>query len=179
MTYDNLQLINCDPFSDAVNQARKIVSDDIKTFGSLSDQKMLFWFTDEKWKKNNFTNSIVIYNEHGELIALCGNIVLDDNTIKILCHLYVLKKFRNTYQGVHQVLMIPNMVEYGKSISADGLWYSFDPFDKRHKRYSESQKRLLRGANVSTDQMPYWDKFKFVGQVTYKNTIQDKFYMDL
>ena len=179
MIYNNLQLTNRDPFDDRITSARSLICNDIQQFGSANDQKMLYWFSNEKWTKNKFTNSIVIHDEHGEVVALCGNILLNDNTLKILCHFYVLKKFRSMYQSVHQVLMIPNMVEYGMSIGATGLWYSFDPYDNRHKRYSESQKRLLNGSNVPTNQMPYWDKFEFVGQVTYNNTLQDKFYMNL
>ena len=179
MIYQNLKLMICEPFFDVVTYSRKIISNDIESFGSTTDQNMLYWFTDEKWSKNKFTNTVVICNEYNEIVALCGNKMLDDNTVKILCHFYVLKKFRNLYQGIHQVLIIPKMVEHFTNVGAYGLWYSFDPYDKRHKRYSESQKRLLKGANVSTDLMPYWDKFKFVGQVNYNNTVQDKFYMEL
>lgn len=179
MIYQNLIHEFYNPLDNIVSQSRCLVQEDIKNYGTQHDQKMLFWFSDEKWIKNKFSNATVILDENDRLVGICGNRLLSDNTMKILCHYYVMKEFRNRYQSLHQVLIIPKLVEFGKANNLNGLWYSFDTFDLRHKRYSESQKRLLRGSNVSKDYIPYWDKFKFEGQVVYNNVLQDKFYLDL
>jgi hypothetical protein len=179
MIYQNLNHSFYDSLDQIVTNSRYTVQNDIEKYGSNNDKKMLFWFSDEKWVKNKFSNSSLIFDENRNLIAICGNRLLDDNTMKILCHYYVIKKFRNKYQSLHQVIIIPELVKFGKLNNLKGLWYSFDLFDKRHKRYSESQKRLLRGSKVPIEFIPYWNKFEFLGETVYNNVKQDKFFMKL
>mgnify|MGYP006268762913 CR=1 FL=1 len=177
--YEDLTCTICDPHDQLVDAARSAVLLDILVHGSDSDQQMLHWYADDKWRKNQFHDACLIQDKDGAFVALCGNRLMPDDSMKILCHLYTIKRYRNRYQSLHQVLMIPRLVQQAKDMCLQGLWYSIHTFDQRHKRFSESQKRLLKPGAVARDHMPYWDRFIFTETIVYNNTEQDKFYMSL
>lgn len=179
MAYLDITSVRVLPSDERTVKSRQQVVNDILAT-STAENHMIGWFTHQQnWYDTNFSYSNILHNNSGELVAISSNSLQPDNTMKILCHFYVLKKYRSVYRGIHQTNIIADDVEYGLKHGINGLWYSFHTFDNRHQRYSNSQKRLLNGSKISEELMPFWKKFKYVGNVIYKNVEQEKFYMDL
>jgi len=167
--YTDINYSKLPPFDNVVNEARTCITEDIDE----KDTYMKFWFSDEKWKKNKFAHCDVLYKDN-EIVALCGNVLIED-TLKIFCHLYVIKKFRKFYPSIHQTNILPAKIDFAKNHNLTELWYTIDTFDKRHKRLSDSQKYFIVGAASRKVSMPDYYKFEYKGRVTYNYTEQDKF----
>lgn len=177
--YTDIQIVQTHPNDTIAASSRELIVNDILS-GDTNAHYMSAWYTrSNEWYEKSFSHCYLLYDNFDQLIAMSSNSLQPDNTMKILCHFYILKDFRNKYRGIHQTNIIPKDVEYGIKHNLNGIWYSIHPFDKRHKRYSESQKRLLNGSKLHEEIMPYWKSFVYVGNVIYKNVIQEKFYMDL
>jgi hypothetical protein len=138
---------------------------------------MYSWYMTKFWNGVNYSYCDLLYDRNSlELISLNGNnIIHEDLSIKILGRLYVMKSMRSLYPSIHQVITIPKAVETARAMGFKSLWYNFHRFDKRHERYSDSQKKLINGGQVPDQYMPYWKEFKFVGQHEWNGIQQDKF----
>ena len=167
--YTDINYLKLPPFDDAVNEARAIVTKDIDQKNSY----MKFWFLDEKWEKNKFDHCDVLYKGN-EVVALCGNALFGD-TLKIFCHLYVIKKFRKFYPSIHMTNILPSKIDFAKNHNLNELWYTIHTFDKRHERLSDSQKYYFVAPASRNVSMPDYYKFEYKGKVTYNYTEQDKF----
>lgn len=166
--YDDLIHVRTDNTDPRVDAARQIIYEEIST-----DNHMKTWYT-ENWFKSGYDFCDILYDSNGELVSLNGNTFCEDS-IKILGRFHVRKNMRTKYKSVHQVILIPNTVIYAKSLGYKAVWYNFHRFDKRHERYSDSQKRLLNGSKIPEKFMPHWKDFKFMGEYLWNNVIQDKF----
>lgn len=177
--YSNLEFVTSGPNEELACFSREQIVLDINA-GLESEKHMLGWFTHTPdWYVNSLTYCNMLYDKDCNLIAMASSAIQPDNTMKILCHYYVIRKYRALYRSIHQTNIIPADIQYGIDNKLNGVWYSFHAFDKRHQRYSDSQKRLLNGSGVREEHMPFWKQFKYVGNVIYKNVEQEKFYMDL
>jgi hypothetical protein len=162
-----------------VTDTRAKIVEEIRARGSSEEQHMVNWFTEPKWTKNDFTYCNVVTDGNNDLIALAASKVLDDNTMKVCCHLYVMKDQRSRYPQLLHTDVIPSDVEYAREKLLDGVWYSIHCFDKRHKRFAEANRRKIGVSGVAKAAMPYWEHFQHVGEVIYNHTPQEKFYLDL
>lgn len=175
--YDNVKHLILSHNNDLITKARQDIILDILA-GPSRDHYMKTWYSDN-WLDQKYDYCDLILTEDNQLISLCGAKICKDNTLKVNCRYYLMSSFRVQYRSINQVKIIPKGVEYAKNLGLKGAWYSFHLFDKRHKRYSESQKKLINGGRVSPEFMPYWKSFKYIGIVEYNGVLQDKFYMDV
>lgn len=170
--YDDVLHIRA-PYDDVlVTKAREQITSEIAKSNHMSD-----WYTTSNWNNLKYDYCDLLFNkETFELISLNGNnIIQDDLSLKILCRFYVVKKHRKRYPSIHQVIIIPKSVDFALHNGLKSVWYSFHRFDKRHQRYSDSQKRLINGSKIPEQYMPYWKSFEFVGVRTWNGVEQDKF----
>ena len=174
--YTDIQISDFDSNYDVVTSARQQIVLEIKSDIGYKEKYMLPWFEDEKWYKNAFDYCDIVFRD-GDLVALSGNKILADNTIKILCHYYVMKKYRVIYRGLQQTDLIPKSIATAKTKNLKGVWYSVHAFDKRHERLIQSQIRGYNGSKLNAKCMPYWLKTEYHGEINYNHTIQHKFYI--
>ena len=174
--YKDISILQCSLNDERVTNFRLQIIDDIGD--KQNESYMVKWFTEPKWTKNNFELINLVLVED-KIIAISCNKVQPDNTVKVLCHYYVLRDYRSKYRSLQHTDIIPSDVEYAKSLNLSGIWYSIHAFDQRHKRYAESNIRMLNGGKVGYESQPYWPLFKYEGEVSYNNVMQHKFYFDL
>lgn len=172
MMYENVlhfKLPHSDPL---VSLARSKILDELDP-----DSYEYLWYTTKNWDYVKYDYCDVLFEKDTlELISLNGNNIFDSSqSLKILGRYYVMKDKRNKYRSIQQVLIIPQAVDLAKSLNLKSVWYNFHCFDKRHQRYSDSQKRLINGGQVPEQYMPYWKEFKYVGQHMWNSVVQDKF----
>lgn len=174
--YKDIKIFSLDPLSKEITSAREIIIDELKS-QKKDNKHMIDWYEDKRWASYCLDYCTGVYTAKGELISLSGNKIQPDNTMKVLCYYYMIKKYRTMYRSLSQTDIIPSNVEYAKEKRIKGIWFSVHVFDKRHARLSNSQKRFLNGGNLLEHQMPYWKKLKYVGNITYRGVEQEKFYM--
>lgn len=176
--YENLIVKRLSHDSCEVELARKLVVDDITRNGSNEDHHMISWFVDRYWINKPYLFCYLVYDDN-ELVSISVVTHENDNTLKIFCKFYTIKKYRSRYQAHHHVCILPDIINYATEKNIKGLWYSIHTFNKRLTRYAESQKRLFKGSNIADDFIPYRDKFLYVGNIIYNSVDQEKFYMKI
>lgn len=176
--YKDIRIDTLHPSSDQVSEVRNLIIDELMS-QKKDNMHMLSWYQPQQWSKVKLDNCTVVYNDKDEPIALSGNKIQPDNTMKVLCYYYMFKRFRTTYKSLSQTDIIPSNVEFAKTRDLDGIWFSVHVFDERHKRLAESQKRFMNGSMLDESMMPYWKKFKYIGTIIYNHVKQEKFYASI
>lgn len=149
----------------------KAIQEDILDNGLKKDLIIYKWYKDLYHRFSLYT---LVFDEDDNFIAYSGN-DLNDNSIKILCHLYVIRKYRTIYRSITQTDLIPFMVDFAENNGYDSIWYSMEVSDPHRSKYATSQKRHLNGGKLDSKYMPFWKDFEYVGQVVYNHVIQEKF----
>jgi len=170
--YENIIHLRAPSSDQTVRQALKCIREELDP-KSYEYQ----WYDTDNWNSVKYNYCDVLFERDTfELVSLNGNNIFHtDQSLKILGRFYVMKDKRRKYRSIQQVLIIPKAVEMATELQFKSLWYNFHCFDKRHQRYSDSQKRLLNGGKIDEQYMPYWKQFKFAGQHIWNGVWQDKF----
>jgi hypothetical protein len=177
--YTDIKIIDHAPTSQEILLVRNKIISDITTNGHKNEQFMIEWFSEPKWTKNNFTYCQEIRDSLGHTIALSSNKILENNSMKILCHYYVMKDQRAKYRSMQHSDLIPDCYLYAKNLGLDNIWYSIHAFDTRHKRYAESNIRKLNGGKLTDKEQPYWSKIRYNGEIEYNYVKQHQFIIDI
>lgn len=169
--YKSIKLEDRSPFSEFTSLARTEVLNDV----SSKEAHMISWYQKEKWTKNNFNFSTVARDSQKNLIAISSCKVMPDETLKMLCHYYVMRNMRHVYLSISQTDFIPHYVEYAKKHCLKSVWFSIHCFDVRRERLKQSVIRSLNGGKLDLKCQPYVNSFKYQGQITYNHVKQHKF----
>lgn len=178
--YSQVSFEDLDPLHPFISQAREMISLEIEKHPR--DKLMLPWFSDKKWRSNQFSYSTLAWNEERKLIGMSSCRVMDDESMKILCHYYLMKDMRTSFRSISQTDFVPRYVQEARRLSLKSVWMSVHTFDRRHTRLADSIERSINreGNNrISRQQQPYVDHFKYVGEVEYNNTLQKKYVLNL
>ena len=83
------------------------------------------------------------------------------------------------YRGISQTDIIPHCVDYARKKQMEYIWLTVHTFDKRHQRLSDSIKNKLNGSGIPREQMPYYEKWEYVGEIKFHSVMQDKFICEI
>lgn len=122
---------------------------DIVNFTNQNDfNKILFWFSNEKFLQNNF-DRILIYYVDNKPISIVGGTFFNKNLYRTTQMYYILKKYRkingmNTFHYRHNGFF-DFQKERAKKLGCTGMFISVDPFDKRHITMYHAMKNDIVG----------------------------------
>lgn len=113
-----------------------LTSEDVHTFDDPNtDNKFAYWYSDKKFLSNKFDKILLHYFE-GESVSMAGGTYFNKDLYRCLQMLYILKKARridelNTLHFKDNGFF-DHHINRAKSLGCKGLFYSVDPYDKRH-----------------------------------------------
>ena len=169
----NLTLLN--PLDNLVIDYRNEVINDITA--NKQDEHYLSWFG-PNWDKQNFLYVDGVTDIDDNLISLSASEITHNGLrLKVSCRMYVISKFRSTYQSINQQLIIPKYVEIANQLNIPTLWYTVHAFNKRLERYANSVVRHV--SHTDNSLMPYYNQIYYDGIVDYKGVQQHSFLLDL
>ena len=169
--YKNINLRDHSPLSTSVSIMREKILNDIPP----KEAHTVSWYQEAKWIKNNFDFSTIAIDSNKIPIAFSSCKLMPDQTLKILCHFYIIKKMRYIYRSISHTDFIPHYIEYAKKHKINGLWFSIHCFNRRLKCYKTAVLRSLNGGQLSLKYQPYANLFKYTGEIKYNNVIQSQF----
>ena len=170
--YKNIEIKDYPPLSHSVSVMREQILNDIP----LREQHIISWYNKKKWIKNNFSSSTIATDFQKNPIAISSCKLMTDQTLKILCHFYIMKKVRHIYRSISHTDFIPHYVKYAKKHKIKGLWFSIHCFNNRLKCYRQAIIRSLNGGQLDLKYQPYANLFKYKGEIKYNNVTQSQFF---
>ena len=173
--YKDIKIVDHLSLSVPVSTTRKQILNDI----SSREKHIMSWYYEKKWIKNNFDFSTIAIDSQGNPIALSSCKVISNKTLKILCHFYIMRRYRHIYRSISHTDFIPHYVEYARKHKLKGVWFSIHCFNHRQKCHREAIIRSLNGGRLDLKFQPYANLFKYTGEIMYNNVIQSQFFYTL
>lgn len=169
--YKNVEIMDYPALSMPISVAREQILGDI----SSKEKHMISWYQDDKWAKNKFNFSTIARDPQKNCIALSSCKKMPDNTLKILCHYYVIRRMRCNYPGIAQTDFIPHYLKYARKLHVKGVWFSIHSFSQRQEKHKMAKIRRLNVRPFGLNFQPYKGLFKYMGEIEYNNVMQSKF----
>jgi len=110
--------------------------EDLQTFDDHdTNNKFAYWYSDKKFLSNKF-DRILLHYYNGEAIGIAGGTYFNKDLYRCLQMIYILKRARridelNTLHFKDNGFFDYH-IERAKNLGCRGLFYSVDPYDKRH-----------------------------------------------